>query len=80
MTSKIKTFEDSLTRLNEIVKKIDSGELSLEQSITLYEEGVNLIKTCFEFLNHAEQKIKILSQAFDNSNKSPIEKNTEIHD
>ena len=44
------TFEDAFNRLNEIVEKLESGDLSLDQSIEFYEEG--LIK------NHCEEKLK----------------------
>ena len=54
------SFEQSLTRLDEIVKQLESGTAPLEQSMKLYEEGVGLLRNCNEQLDSAEQKVKIL--------------------
>lgn len=56
------TFEESLTRLDEIVKKMDSTDLSLEDSLDLYKEGTLLIAECKKALNEAELTIEKLSQ------------------
>lgn len=53
-------FEKRLNRLEEIVEKMESGELSLEDSLKLFEEGVKLSRECNAQLNEAEQKVKIL--------------------
>ena len=58
-------FEKSIARLDEIVKKLESGELSLDESLELFEEGSGLIKSCNKMLDEAEQKITM--------EKSPIE-------
>lgn len=55
-------FEDSLKKLESIVEKMEEGELTLEESIQHFEEGVALSKHCQEVLDGAEQKIKILLQ------------------
>jgi len=53
-------FEKRLNRLEEIVEKMESGELSLEDSLRLFEEGVKLSRECNTQLNEAEQKVKLL--------------------
>ena len=53
-------FEEAFKRLDEIVTKLESGDLSLEQSMTLFEEGITLTKTCKTRLEAAEQKIQLL--------------------
>jgi len=51
------TFEDNLSRLEEIGKELDEGDLSLEKSIALFEEGIQLSKSCITALQKAELKI-----------------------
>ncbi len=53
-------FEKKLKRLEEIVEAMEDGELALEKSLQLFEEGVKLTKDCHLQLNEAEQKVKIL--------------------
>ena len=62
MTKKDKQiqFEEAFKRLDEIVTKLESGDLSLEESMTLFEEGITLTKTCKTRLEAAEQKIQLL--------------------
>lgn len=55
-----KNFEASMQRLEEIVNQLDSGKLSLDESIKIFEEGIELSKFCSEKLNQAEKKIKTL--------------------
>lgn len=56
-------FEKKLKRLEEIVKNMEDGNLPLEKSLELFEEGVRLSKECHTQLNAAEQKVKILMGA-----------------
>ena len=62
---KKKTFESSLARLEEIVKAMESGEAMLDETLSLYEEGVKLIQYCTKALDTAEQKVKILQKGED---------------
>ncbi len=55
-----KKFEASLARLEEIVKKLEKGDLPLEQSLKLFEEGVKLARACNKRLEEAERKVEIL--------------------
>lgn len=53
-------FEKKLKRLEEIVHKMEKGELALEESLTLFEEGVKLSRECHSRLGEAEAKVKQL--------------------
>jgi len=54
------SFEDSLTKLEEIVEKMESGDLKLEDSLKLFEEGMKLTKDCNQRLSEIEKKVKLL--------------------
>lgn len=54
------SFEESLTELDTIVQNLEQGELSLEESMTLFERGLNLSQVSQNKLQTAEQKVKIL--------------------
>jgi exodeoxyribonuclease VII small subunit len=53
-------FEEALGRLEEIVKALEKGDLPLERSLQIFEEGVKLSKTCLKMLDEAEKKVEIL--------------------
>lgn len=53
-------FEKKLGRLEEIVQKMEKGDLALEESLKLFEEGVKLSRECHTRLNEAEEKVKKL--------------------
>jgi len=53
-------FEKSLETLEKLVERMEQGELTLEQSLAAFEEGVKLTKNCQEALKQAEQRVKIL--------------------
>ena len=53
-------FEESLDKLQQLVESMEQGELSLEQSLKAFEEGVKLARECQSELKTAEQKVKIL--------------------
>lgn len=54
------TFEKEIENLQGIVKKLESGELSLEESLKAFEDGVKLARSCQEKLSAAEKKIEVL--------------------
>lgn len=60
MSKKSQTFEESMVRLEEIVKSLEGGEVSLEESIKLFEEGTKLAAKCDQLLKNAEQKVTVL--------------------
>lgn len=55
-----KTFEQSLNDLEKIVKQLEDGDLPLEASLKLFEEGVKLSRECRERLTSAERRIQVL--------------------
>ena len=55
-------FEAALEQLQTTVKRLESGELSLEQALQCFEEGVRLTRLCQEHLSAAEQKIEVLTK------------------
>jgi exodeoxyribonuclease VII small subunit len=63
MTKKKETgFETSLNRLQEISELLESGKIGLEESVKLYEEGINLAKLCYSTLSDAELKVTELKK------------------
>ena len=54
------SFEDSLAKLETIVEKMESGDLKLEDSLKLFEEGMKLSKDCNQRLTEIEKKVKQL--------------------
>lgn len=63
MDDKRPTYEEAVKRLEEIVKKLESGAAPLDESIALFSEGAELVKTCTAILDEAEQKVKILTES-----------------
>ncbi len=61
MSSRKTSIESALNRLQEITEILERGELQLEESLKLYEEGVGLTRTCRKLLSDAELKITELS-------------------
>jgi exodeoxyribonuclease VII small subunit len=62
MAEKKQTFETSLRELERIVEKLEEGDLPLEDSLKLFEDGVRLSRECQERLNQAERRIEVLLQ------------------
>ena len=63
MAVKKQSFEQSLARLEEIVRQLEQGECSLDESLKLFEEGAKLAGSCGELLDRAEQKVNLLLNA-----------------
>lgn len=55
------TFEDALRQVEDIIERIESGKVGLEQSIAEYERGARLIRRCREVLGRAEQRVQELT-------------------
>jgi exodeoxyribonuclease VII small subunit len=53
-------FENALKRLEEIIQKLESGELSLDESLKLFEEGIELSRLCTKKLSETESKVEKL--------------------
>jgi exodeoxyribonuclease VII small subunit len=57
---KKKSFEEALAKLEQITKELEEGDLSLEESLQYFDEGVKLAEQCNSKLNDAQKKIEIL--------------------
>jgi exodeoxyribonuclease VII small subunit len=53
-------FEGNITRLKEVVRQLEEGNLSLEESLKYFEEGIKLYRYCNNTLSHAQQRITLL--------------------
>ena len=67
-TSTIKDFEKSLTKLNGLIEKMETGNLPLEEALKNFEVGISLIKSCQKTLNDTEQKVQKLTDNNEQSN------------
>ncbi len=59
------TFENAMTELEGIVKKLELGSLTLDESLSAFEEAVGLIKLCNEKLEGAKRQVKVLTEGED---------------
>lgn len=57
---KSNNFEDKITELEKVVNELENGEMSLDESLTKFEQGMKLSKECNKMLENAEKKITIL--------------------
>ncbi|MDD5167754.1 MAG: exodeoxyribonuclease VII small subunit [Syntrophales bacterium] len=55
-------FEDALSRLEEIVHRMEEGDLSLDESLKAFEEGIKLVRICSKKLEDAQRRIEILTK------------------
>ena len=70
MATKKLSFEQSLARLDEIVRHLEKGDLPLKESLTLFEEGKSLIKNCGAMLDDPDQQVVKLKKG---ENREPVE-------
>jgi len=70
MATKKMNFEQSIQRLDEIVRHLESGDMPLGDSLSLFEEGTRLIASCTSMLDDAEQKVVKLKKGAD---RAPVE-------
>ncbi|KRW57825.1 exodeoxyribonuclease VII small subunit [Pseudomonas sp. TTU2014-080ASC] len=66
-------FEQSLTDLQALVERLETGELSLEDSLTAFEQGVRLTRECQTALAQAEQKVQILMERNGELEEAPFD-------
>lgn len=67
-----KTFEENMQRLEQIVRAMERGEVALEESLKLFQEGTELVQTCGKILDEAELQVKKITVAADGN---PVEEN-----
>ena len=65
MTKKQMTFEESMERLEEVLRRLENGNETLDASLKLYEEGIALVRACTERLENVEQRMKVLQMNAD---------------
>lgn len=73
-------FEDALTRLEEIVETLESGESSLETSLALFEEGVALSRRCNKRLDTAERRLELLAGQDAGGGVEPLDEDEFLND
>ena len=69
---KIPTFEENMRRLEEIVRAMERGEVPLEESLKLFQEGTELVRKCGQLLDEAQLQVKKIATAADGT---PVEEN-----
>ena len=58
----VKNFEQGVTELETLVRRLESGDLSLEDALSAFEQGIGLVRSLTERLNDAEARIEVLSR------------------
>lgn len=67
MNEKNKTFEENMQRLEQIVRAMERGEVALEESLKLFQEGTDLVAQCGKLLDQAQLQVKKVMTAADGS-------------
>ena len=67
MNQNNKTFEENMQRLEQIVRAMERGDVALEESLKLFQEGTELVRTCGKLLDEAELQVKKVLTAPDGS-------------
>ena len=70
MNPQNKTFEESMARLEQIVRAMERGDVALEESLKLFQEGTELVRSCQKLLDDAQLQVKKIMTAPDGS---PVE-------
>ena len=70
MNQKDKTFEENMERLEQIVRAMERGDVALEESLKLFQEGTELVHSCNKLLDEAQLQVKKIMTAPDGS---PVE-------
>ena len=72
-TSPVAQFEHSLEELEQLVEKMEAGDLSLEQSLSAYERGVGLYRQCQQALEQAELRVRLLTDPAQPDRSEPFD-------
>jgi len=73
MAKQVPQLEESLDNLEALVERMESGEMTLEESLRAFEEGVKLTRQCQQALSRAEQKVQILLEQAPDAEPAPFE-------
>jgi len=71
--SEAKGFEEALDHLENRVRKLEAGDISLDEALVLFEEGVSLARTCHEHLDAAEERVSALTRGATEIQHSPLD-------
>jgi exodeoxyribonuclease VII small subunit len=71
---KEQTFEEALDKLQEIVSSLETGQLSLDESLKKFEEGIRLSRFCNQKLTETQQKVQKLVEKDENIQTEPFER------
>lgn len=74
MVDKELQFEDALQRLEAVVKKLEAGNVALDEALAFYEEGIDLIRFCNERLDAAQLRVDILRNTSEGFVTEPFDK------
>ena len=58
-------FEDAMKRLEEVLRLLEAGDVPIDRTLALYEEGVSLVKLCNKILDNAAERVKIITETDD---------------
>ena len=75
-----KTFEKALERLEEIVKRMEEGDMTLDDSLKAFEEGISLSRFCAKKLDDAERKVEMLMKSNGKQEVIPFTKEGEMNE
>lgn len=71
------SFEEAIGRLERLVEQLESGELSLDEALCCFEEGIDLVRICHQRLQAAEGKVEVLLQTLNKGNLKVVGSLTE---
>ena len=72
MNTKNKTFEENMQRLEEIVRAMERGDVPLEESLELFQEGTRLVESCGKLLDDAELQVKKITAVTDGAPQEEV--------
>ncbi len=75
MSKKVPTFEENMQRLEQIVRAMEKGDVPLEESLKLFQEGTDLVRKCQELLDSAQLQVKTITTGPDNA---PLEETFDV--
>ena len=75
MNAKNNTFEQNMVRLEQIVRAMERGDVALEESLKLFQEGTDLVRSCNQLLENAQLQVKKIMTAADGS---PVEEDFHV--
>lgn len=58
-------FEEAMKRLEEVLRSLEAGDVPIDRTLALYEEGVSLVKLCNKILDNAAERVKIITEKED---------------